>query len=353
MPSVFISYAHEDSEFVLVLVEHLQAQGLDVSYDRVALHIGDSLIRAISQEIQEGDFLIAVVSPDSVESEWCQKELALAMTQGINARRVKVLPVRFRGAEMPPMLDDTFWGDGDEDDPETLARRLAAAIQAHIEGRGADALREAQEAQPAGGRPAHEQMVDDIGVAQIEEVAQRVWDVFEAWAGVWEGGNVRDLEDPQRRLRWALDALPEHVRLGLTLVSELAEADWDGYFAARSRDIAEQELRDELRSVRTQVAQGLPVLRRWKILDDLGPGPPQPRDAVSYLYRIGRDEETRLIEVYISNTVIASSNEHLPREVARAKETCGRSVVATLLGRDDPPETPSVTTAGVSDTLPD
>lgn len=80
MPSAFVSYAHEDQELVLVLVDHLQAQGLDIRYDGVVLQIGDSLIRAISQEIEEGDFLIAIVSPDSVESEWCQKELALAMT---------------------------------------------------------------------------------------------------------------------------------------------------------------------------------------------------------------------------------------------------------------------------------
>jgi len=89
--SAFISYSHEDQEFVLVLVQHLQRQGLEIRYDQVALHIGDSLIRAVSHEIAEGDFLIAVVSPTSANSEWCQKELSLAMTQGIAERRVKVL----------------------------------------------------------------------------------------------------------------------------------------------------------------------------------------------------------------------------------------------------------------------
>jgi hypothetical protein len=40
--SAFISYAHEDQEFMLALVEPLQAQGLDIRYDRVVLNIGDS-----------------------------------------------------------------------------------------------------------------------------------------------------------------------------------------------------------------------------------------------------------------------------------------------------------------------
>jgi predicted nucleotide-binding protein len=73
VPSAFVSYAHEDQELVLALVEHLGAQGLDVRYDQVVLRIGDSLIERISDAIAEGDFLIAVVSPDSVESEWCRR----------------------------------------------------------------------------------------------------------------------------------------------------------------------------------------------------------------------------------------------------------------------------------------
>src|SRR5262249_14722775 len=118
-------------------------------------------------------------------------------------------------------------------------------------------------------------------------------------------------------------------------------------------DQAEQDIREELRSVRNQVAHGLPVTRRWTVLGDRGRGAPQRRDAVSYLWEIGRGDETRVIEVFISGTAMASANEHLPREVAQAKETNGRSVVVTFLALDDPPETPSVTTAGISDTLPD
>ena len=73
MSSAFISYAHTDQEFVLALIERLKDQGLDVRYDQVVLQVGDSLIRTLSREIAEGDFLIAVVSPDSVRSEWCDK----------------------------------------------------------------------------------------------------------------------------------------------------------------------------------------------------------------------------------------------------------------------------------------
>jgi hypothetical protein len=351
--SAFVSYAREDQEFVLALIERLQQHDLQVRYDQVALRIGDSLIRAISREITDGDFLIAVVSPDSLNSEWCQTELALAKSQGIAARRVKVLPVRFRGAQMPPMLEDTFWGDADRDDLGTLASRLAAAMQAHLEGRGSDAAREADEAPILKGGPAHGEIPGDLGVAQIDEVAQWVWGVFNAWAAVWDSGaNISGLKDPQRRLRWALDALPERVRIALPVVERVASADWDELFAGTELDDAERDIREELRSVRTQVAQGLPVTRRWTIAEDLGRVSAGRRDAISHLWEISRGDESGSIQVFISGTAMAANNETLPHEVAQAKDTNGRSVVATLLAMDDPPGQVSVTTAGISLTLP-
>jgi TIR domain len=349
--SAFVSYAHEDQEFVFALVQRLRGYGLDIRFDAVVLRIGDSLIGRISEEIKDGDFLIAIVSPDSLKSEWCKKELALAANQGIQERRIKVLPVKFRNARMPPMLEDTLWGDADSDDIETLAHRLAVAMKEHLEGREGDAARKAAEVEEAGGEPAHAEIAGDVDVAAIEDVADRVWDVFAAWAGIWAGGNVRDLEDPQRRLRWALDKLPDHVRAGLTLMTQLAEADWDEFFADREREDAEREIREELRSVRTQVAQGLPVTRRWTIADYLGEQRAHRRDALSYLWELQRGDATKAVEVIISRTVLMSENEHLTQEVAQAKETKGRSALVTLLAVDDPSAEVVVTTEGISLTL--
>jgi hypothetical protein len=53
--SAFVSYAHEDREFVLARVERLQKQDLEIRYDGVALEIGDSLIQVISREIYCAD----------------------------------------------------------------------------------------------------------------------------------------------------------------------------------------------------------------------------------------------------------------------------------------------------------
>lgn len=339
---------------MLALVDQLQGQDLDVRYDQIALNIGDSLVRVISNEISEGDFLVAVVSPDSVASEWCQTELSLARTQGINQRRVKVLPVRYRGADMPPMLQDTFWGDADRFDVETIARALAAAMRANLEGRDDDAVREAEEVEDAGGAAPHREVAGDAEVAQLEDVAQRMWDVFQAWERVWDGGgNIGDLADPQRRLRWALDALPDRIGQALPLVRQLAGADWDEVFAdAETREV-ERQIREELLAVRTRIAQGLPVISRWLFVGGEGQVSAGSRDATAYLWVIQRGQETRRITVLISGTAMDSDNGGLPDEVVAAKNTRGRSVLSTLVGLDDPPREVMVTTAGISLTRPD
>jgi hypothetical protein len=355
VPSAFISYAHEDQEFVLALIHELEGQGLEIRYDQVVLRIGDSLIRAISEEIANGDFLIAIVSPESVESEWCQKELALAATQGIDERRVKVLPIRFRGADMPAMLRDTYWGDADRDDIPTLARRLAAAMNAQLGGAEEQAVVEAAEAVAGGGgQPAHAEVAGDAVVTQLDEVAQKLMDVLHQWAKSRAGAPTDDLSDKQRRLRWELDSLPDHVRAALPLTVRLAAAEWNEYFRVVEPATAEPELREELRSVRNQVAQGLPIVRRWRIAADYGQVDAGNRDAVAYLWEIARDgDENRRITVYVSGSAMASDNSGLPQEVAVAKDTHGRSALAALVAVDDPPRQVMVSTAGISWMLPD
>jgi hypothetical protein len=351
--SAFISYAHKDEEFMLSLVESLQAWGLDIRYDKVVLNIGDSLIERISDEIAEGDFLIAIVSPDSVESGWCRKELSLAATQGINQKQVKVLPVKFRYAKLPEILRDTLYADADSYPVETVAEKLAAAIRAHQEGRSDEAKREAEAVEPAVGEPAHEEMAGNVEVGHIDGVADRAWDVFHAWEGIWNGGNLRDLADPRRRLRWALDQLPARVRGALPHVERLADAEGDEFFADADLREVEQDMRAELLAVRTRVAQGLTVVGRWFVVRDRGPVPAGRRDAVAYAWEIQRGDEIRQIVVYISGTAMASDDRGLPQEVVAAKNTHGRSVLTGLVGLDDPPAEVMATTAGISLGLPD
>jgi hypothetical protein len=106
-------------------------------------------------------------------------------------------------------------------------------------------------------------------------------------------------------------------------------------------------------AARTRVAQGLPLKRRWMIVADHGQVNAGLRDASAYLWEIQRGDETRRITVYISGTVMATADDHLPPEVAAARNTRGRSVLSTLVGLDEPPREVMAAFAGISLTVPD
>jgi len=130
VPRVFVSYSHGDGDFVQPLADRLRLKGLQVWIDNADLAAGDSLVERIGDAIRDGDFLVAVISPSSVESPWCQKELRLAATRGINESRVFVLPVRRGGAAMPSYLMDAFYLEGDK--PRDVADEVFQSIEAHV-----------------------------------------------------------------------------------------------------------------------------------------------------------------------------------------------------------------------------
>jgi hypothetical protein len=353
MATAFISYAHEDQELILALADHLAEEELDVEFDQIVLRIGDSLIARIADAITEDDFLIAVVSPDSVESEWCRKELALAMTQGINQRRPKVLPVRVRGAEMPPPLGDTFFADADKFDIPSVAHALAVAIKSHREGGDVDAaVAEADQASSFQPSPQQERRRGEL-VGQLDNsVVERVFAVLQQWEHAKAGGPVDGLRDAQRRLRFGLDAIADELRDALPLVGSLAEAVYPEDFEVLSPDQIEGDLREEIRTARSQLLQGLRLSRRWMLAGVHRQHPAERRFATVHRWEIEREgDDRRFISVYISHEVTEMSG--LPREVEQAKTTNGRSAARAALSVDEPPREISVTTHGISWRLPD
>lgn len=130
--SVFISYSHKDEGLVDRVAEALQANGFHVWLDKWDIKTGDSLIDRVSDALQQVDFVVAFVSPASVDSEWCRKEVSLAMTGELAQRGVRVLPVRIQGATMPPSLRDKKYIDVTGLNAEAVADRLAHDMKGHL-----------------------------------------------------------------------------------------------------------------------------------------------------------------------------------------------------------------------------
>jgi TIR domain len=91
-PSIFISYAHEDGELARALGQALPRRKCAVWIDEGEMRVGDSLIERIATAIREVEFVVALVSEASVGSNWCKKELSLAITGGLGREGVEGSP---------------------------------------------------------------------------------------------------------------------------------------------------------------------------------------------------------------------------------------------------------------------
>ncbi len=111
MTSIFLSHNHADKPFVNKLAEDLRKSGYYVWTDDAEIKIGDSLIQKIREGIDNVAYVGAVISLNSVESEWVKKELDIATNQEIEGKEVKVLPLLLDDIELPGFLKGKKYAD--------------------------------------------------------------------------------------------------------------------------------------------------------------------------------------------------------------------------------------------------
>jgi len=110
-PEVFISYNHMDKDQALKIAEDLNEVGIKSWIDEGELNFGDSIIEKISDGLDSVKYLIALISKNSIASNWVKKELKIAITQEINNNEVRVIPLLLDESKMPTFLLDKYYGD--------------------------------------------------------------------------------------------------------------------------------------------------------------------------------------------------------------------------------------------------
>ncbi len=164
-PSVFISYAHEDKPLAQGIANALSDRGCTVWIDEGELKVGDSLINRIATAVLDAEFCLALISEASVDSDWCQKELSLAITNGLNREGSYVLPLRFGEVPMPAEIKDIFYLSVDPGNVEDVVDKVVAAIDDHRqENHGGDEHAGSGEDIASGPEPALDPGIRIIGV---------------------------------------------------------------------------------------------------------------------------------------------------------------------------------------------
>src|SRR5918911_4637417 len=129
MPSIFMSHNSKDKPFVRRLAKELESYGVKVWVDEAEIKIGESLTQKIGQAIEETDFFAVVLSKNSIDSAWVQKELEIAISKEIERKQVVVLPLLLEPVLIPAFLKDKLYADFTTPDNYELSfTRLLKAI---------------------------------------------------------------------------------------------------------------------------------------------------------------------------------------------------------------------------------
>lgn len=107
MADIFISYSRKDNEFVTRLFEALKAAGREVWLDVKNIPPNAEWMAEISLSIESADDFVFVISPDSLRSEICARELDHAIAH--NKRLVPIVWREPAGEKARPELSKLNW----------------------------------------------------------------------------------------------------------------------------------------------------------------------------------------------------------------------------------------------------
>ncbi|XP_068751430.1 uncharacterized protein [Montipora capricornis] len=105
---VFICYSNKDATWVKELLAELEKRHFTCCIDFRDFVPGAAIVDNISQAIYYSRKTIAVLSPDFVNSNWCNHELKRALTR---IRSHQVVPIVYRKCAMPLALRDRTYLD--------------------------------------------------------------------------------------------------------------------------------------------------------------------------------------------------------------------------------------------------
>jgi len=128
---VFVSYSHDDFDWVSRFAHRLEGEGLRVARDEVVLKLGDVLVHAIEQAIRNSAHGILVFSPASVASGWVQQEYAALMQRSIQDG-LRFIPVVIGDVELPGFAATRYYAEFRHvsgADYDRLFAKIAEALQ--------------------------------------------------------------------------------------------------------------------------------------------------------------------------------------------------------------------------------
>jgi len=111
MSKIFISHSSANKDFVRELSIDLKESGHEPWLDEWEIKVGECIVTKIEEAISSSNYVIIVLSPESVNSGWVEREWKTAYWSEIESNKIIVLPVLFKDCEIPSLLKTKKYAD--------------------------------------------------------------------------------------------------------------------------------------------------------------------------------------------------------------------------------------------------
>lgn len=128
---IFLSHASADKNFVRSLAVDLSNMGHEIWLDEWNILAGKSIPAKISEGLENSNFVIVVLSKNSVTSRWVETEWQAKYWDEINNSSVVVLPLLLEECVVPTLLKAKKYADFRSDYTDGL-ERLGHDIARHL-----------------------------------------------------------------------------------------------------------------------------------------------------------------------------------------------------------------------------
>ena len=113
-PKVFISYASDDIDFAKWLFEALKKSGIEPLMDQIGIRFGDNFVSWINEKVGESDYMLTLLSPNSLNRYWVETEWSSALAKEAHLKRTFLIPSVLPGLEddqIPSILKSKLYCD--------------------------------------------------------------------------------------------------------------------------------------------------------------------------------------------------------------------------------------------------
>jgi hypothetical protein len=101
---VFVSYSSQDFRIVQAVVKWLSNKGVRVWFDRTSIQAGDTITAAIEQGLTHSNTCLAMLSKQSIRSDWAKMERATVVFRDPTNRQRRFIPVLLDDCTLPDTL---------------------------------------------------------------------------------------------------------------------------------------------------------------------------------------------------------------------------------------------------------